>query len=119
MTLPSEHETWVIEAGHEVLKKMAVAGLAGLVPLERLVYYLWVADYGMRNAGDLDAADDVCPHFQSEARLLAEELSLPAAREAFALPPSVLQKEYDLHFEVICQELKDALRKADIALGAE
>ena len=56
MTVPSENETWLIEAGDEVIQKMAASGSDGLSLWERLVYCLWVADYGMRNAGDLDTA---------------------------------------------------------------
>ena len=47
-------ETWLVGAGDAVITKNA--GGVSLSPVERLVYCLWVADYGMRNAGDLDAA---------------------------------------------------------------
>ena len=60
-------ETWVIEAGDRVIQKKARVGFDRLTDWERLVYSLWVADYGMRNAGDLDTAKDVFPEFQSAA----------------------------------------------------
>jgi hypothetical protein len=51
MTVQIDNETWVIEAGDAVIQKKARSGMGSLAPWERLVYCLWVADYGMRNAG--------------------------------------------------------------------
>ena len=48
----TDNETWVVEAGDTVIQKKASCGIERLSPWERLVYCLWVADYGMRNAGD-------------------------------------------------------------------
>jgi hypothetical protein len=45
-----------LEEGNKVICKKTHVGLENLTPWERLVYCLWVADYGMRNAGDLNAA---------------------------------------------------------------
>lgn len=108
MSGPTDNETWVIAAGDTVIKKMVESGLVGLAPLERLVYCLWVADYGMRNAGDLDAADAIYPQFQSDARCIAKHLSLQVTCEAFSLPRSTLESEYDRRFEQICDEIRDA-----------
>jgi hypothetical protein len=108
MVVPTDNETWVIEAGDAIIEKEARSGLSGLVPWERLVYCLWVADYGMRNAGDLDAAQDVCADFQSDARRIAEELSLRLTHEAFSLPRSALEKEYFIRFDQICDEIRSA-----------
>src|SRR5262245_50814451 len=82
MSGPTDNETWVIAAGDTVIKKMVESGLVGLAPLERLVYCLWVADYGMRNAGDLDAVDAIYPQFQSDARCIPKHLSLQVARHS-------------------------------------
>lgn len=108
MNAPSENETWAIEAGDKVVQKKAYGGLGGLVPWERLVYCLWVADYGMRNAGDLDSARDVYPDFQSEARRIAEELSLRLTHEGFSLSQSALEREYFARFDLICNEIRSA-----------
>ncbi len=83
MTVPTDNETWIIEAGDAVINKEAAGGSDSLGSWERLVYCLWVADYGMRNAGDLDAAQGVRADFQSEGRRLAEELSLRLTHERF------------------------------------
>ena len=42
-----DNETWVIEAGDRVIQKKARHGFDSLTIWERLVYSLWVADYGM------------------------------------------------------------------------
>jgi hypothetical protein len=108
MTAPIDNETWVIEAGDAVIDKEARSGSGSVRPWERLVYCLWVADYGMRNAGDLNAAEDVHADFQSEGRRLAEELSLRLTHEAFSLPRSALEKEYFIRFDEICHEIRNA-----------
>ena len=52
-------ETWLLEAGDEVIEKRAVQGEASLSPPERAIYCMWVLDYAVRNAGSLDALEDV------------------------------------------------------------
>ena len=103
-----DNETWVIEAGDLVIEKKARVGIDGLTTWERLVYSLWAADYGMRNAGDLDTARDVYADFQPDALRAADALSLPATRGAFGLDPGVLEKRYFDLFEVICDEVRSA-----------
>jgi hypothetical protein len=108
MAIPTDNETWVIEAGDTVIQKIARSGFAGLTSWETLVYCLWVADYGMRNAGNLETAADVYANFQSEGRRVAEDLSLRLSREAFSLARSDLEREYFDRFDSICDEIKHA-----------
>jgi hypothetical protein len=108
MAAPSENETWLIEIGDAVIRKEARSGATTLLPWEKLVYCLWVADYGMRNAGDLDTAADVYSPFQSEGTRLATDLSLPRTREAFSLTKHDLENQYFDRFEEICKEIKAA-----------
>lgn len=109
MAVDPDYVTWLIEdAGHAVIEKKAEHGFAALTPLEHLIYCVWVADYGMRNAGDLSTARDLYPSFQDEARRLAEKLSLPRTRTAFELPPAELETAYFGAFEGFCAELCDA-----------
>jgi hypothetical protein len=89
-----ELETWIVEAGADVIEKQAAHGRVTLTPLEKLIYCVWVADYGMRNAGDLIAASDVYAEFQEEAASLALELGMPFTRAAFALPTTDLEGRY-------------------------
>ena len=108
MAVPIDNETWLIQAGDAVMQKRASSGSDSLAPWERLVYCLWVADYGMRNAGDLDAAHAVYVDFQSEARLIAKDMALRLTHDAFSLPPRVFAHEYFNRFDQICHEIRTA-----------
>ncbi len=101
-----ENETWLIETGADIIEH-ASAG-AATTSLERLVYCVWVADYGMRNAGDLETASDVYADFQTEGYERAVELALSTTRDAFALPAHELERRYFELFDDICSELKAA-----------
>lgn len=106
MTEQGDNETWLIETGHDVIERKARVGLPSLRPREHLIYCLWVADYGMRNAGDLDTAHDLHAAFQNEGRMLADQLSLPLTLEAFGLSKSELEKRYFDLFDGVCSELR-------------
>jgi hypothetical protein len=108
MSAYSENESWVVERGGEIVEKKALVGTAGLNDWERLVYCLWLADYMMRNAGDVANAVDMCPTFQTDAKQFADRLGLAMTRETFSLSRRKLQKEYFDRFERICDEIKSA-----------
>jgi hypothetical protein len=101
-----DNETWVIEAGDAVIHKEAEQGYAALSPIERLIFCLWVADYGMCNAGDLDAARGVYPAFQEDALEAARELGLPQSGAAFSLSTAELQQRYFDLFVDVCREIR-------------
>lgn len=46
-------ETWLIDAGDEIIRKKASIGIAGLSEVERAILCLWVVDYAVRNSGTL------------------------------------------------------------------
>lgn len=108
MNVPTDNETWVIDAGDEVIQKKARAGASALAPKEKLLYCLWVADYGMRNAGDLETARDLYADFQKEGAGIAKSLSLEFTHESFALPKEDLQRQYFERFDRLCNEIKRA-----------
>lgn len=108
MSMPSDNETWIIDAGEAVIQKKASSGIGSLTTHDRLIYCLWVADYGMRNAGDLDTARDLYADFQCEGALLAEELSLPFTRESFSLAAHAFEDQYFERFDLICNEIQGA-----------
>lgn len=108
MSQHDDNETWLIEIGHDVIEKEANVGPSSLRPWERLVYCLWVADYGMRNAGELETAHDLHAAFQDEGRTLAAALSLPLTHAAFGLSKSDLQDRYFDLFDGVCVELRCA-----------
>lgn len=106
MTASFDNQTWLIETGDVIIQKKARVGIQNLSPWETLVYYLWVADYGMRNAGDLAIADDVRSGFHTDAMQIAAALSLPLTLEAFALTKIDLESEYFQRFDAMCNELR-------------
>lgn len=103
------NETWVVEEGGRIIEKKARVGIDGLTDWERLVYSLWVADYGMRNAGDLETASDVYADFQSVALHSATKLSLPTTHRAFVLDPETLQEQYFDLFDAVSTEIRNAV----------
>jgi hypothetical protein len=104
----SDNEDWIVDAGGAVIEKKAAMGVASLSPIERLIYCLWVADYGMRNAGDLACGQQIHAEFQEEAVRLSEKPGLEFTRESFSLPATVLQAEYFERFDRMCNEIKNA-----------
>jgi hypothetical protein len=92
--LPSNNEHWIVDAGAAVIEKKSATGAASLSLIERLVHCLWVADYGMRNAGDLTGGRQIHSQFQEDAARLSETLGLEFTHASFSLTPSVLQAEY-------------------------
>lgn len=101
-----DNETWIIEAGDDAIEKKETGG--NLTPLETLIICVWAADYGMRNAGDLEVAKDVYPNFQHEACSLARQLSLRYTLESFSMPESQLVSSYFERFDGICEEIRKA-----------
>ena len=106
MCAPSENDNWLIDTGDTIIGKKAAEGVLTL--RERLIYCLWVTDYGMRNSGDLDAARDVYATFQEEGAVLAKSLSLKFTEETFSLPDENLQRQYFERFDRVCDEIKRA-----------
>ena len=103
-----ENETWLLEATDPVIEKKVATGYASLTPRERLLYCLWVADYGMRNAGDLTTAADVFSSFLSDGRSAAVALGFPCATGAFSLSCEELERNYFELFNDIVSEIRTA-----------
>ena len=110
MVVPSDNETWVVERGGDVVEKEARTGLANLSDLEHVIYCLWVADYMMRNAGDLANTPDLYPDFQIAATNRASALGLVKTEAMFSLPPTQFEREYFDRFEDICDEIRSVER---------
>ena len=105
-----DNETWLIERGDTIIQEKARTSFAQLSPWKALVYCRWVADYGMRNAGDLDAALDLYARFQDEGCALAESLSLPLTQQLFSRSKEEIERVYFSEFESICDEIRAAER---------
>ena len=117
MTFPTDNEAWLIETGGLVIEKMSTGGVAALSAWEKLLYCLWVTDYGMRNAGDLGAAADVYADYKSEALRQACTLGLEATRGAFAMSDRQLAQVYFEMFEAICDEVRQAQGNTNLGGG--
>lgn len=103
-----DHKTWLLDEGDRVIEQQAVKGYSSLTPRARLIYCLWAADYGMRNAGDLTTAADLHPAFLLDGRSAAEELGLPQATAAFSLPSQDLERRYFDLFDRVVAEIRAA-----------
>jgi hypothetical protein len=104
----ADNETWLLDAGDRVINKKVVQGYSSLSPLERLTYCLWVADYGMRNAGDLTTAADLYPSFLSDGKSAAQELGLSHAAAVFSLSSNELEQQYFGLFDQLVNEIRAA-----------
>jgi len=104
--MDDDDETWLLEEGDRVIEKKAAEGYSSLGPRERLIYCLWAADYGMRNAGDLTTAADLHPTFLRDGQSAAQELDFPRCTAAFSLPNKKLEERYFDLFDGIVAELR-------------
>ncbi len=101
-----DDETWLIDAGHLLIEKKRAMGSEALTPRERFIQCFWVADYSMRNAGDLATARDLDPRFREDALAAAMLLDLPIAVSTFALSDGELERRYFDIFGPLCAELR-------------
>ncbi|WP_034161456.1 hypothetical protein [Sphingomonas sp. ERG5] len=101
-----DNQTWLIDAGHDIIEKKRAHGVDALVPRDRLIHGFRVADYSMRNAGDLATARDLDPRYLADARAAAMVLGLPRAIAAFGLSEGELERRFFDLFDGICDELR-------------
>jgi hypothetical protein len=101
-----EDRTWLLGLGDIIVSKMADTGFAELPAVERLVYCLWVADYGIVNAGDLETCQDLFESFLGDGLVAALELDVPASISAFSLSPSEFERNYFSFFGTLIQEIR-------------
>jgi hypothetical protein len=114
--MPTDNESWLIEAGDRVIVKTAGVGGVALTDWESLVYALWWADYAMRNGESLEAAA-ARSGFHASGLQAARRLGTPLTRELFALPLSRFEAEYLDRFEAVCCETRAAEQDAETGSG--
>jgi hypothetical protein len=105
--LDDDHETWLLDEGDQIIEQKAAKGYFSH-PRARLIYCVWAADYGMRNAGDLMTAADLHPTFLVDGQSAAQELGLPHAAAAFSLTSDELERQYFDLFDDIVAEIRAA-----------
>lgn len=103
-----DNETWVVETGGDIVDKRSEVGFDAMSPTECLIYWLWWADYMMRNAGDFANAEDLAYDFQQEIVRNAQRLDLPFTKETFSLLRADLQNQYFDRFDRVCEEVRNA-----------
>jgi hypothetical protein len=103
-----EFETWLLDAADAAIRRKVSSGLGALSDRERALYCLWVADYSMRNAGDLQSAYDLCAEFKSAGALAAGRLGLPFSVALFSLGDGEFVAQYFASFESVCREIANA-----------
>ncbi|MRJ44614.1 hypothetical protein KF946_10100 [Idiomarina loihiensis] len=108
MIASTDNESWLIDCGDEIIQKKAGSGFSGLSDWERLVYCLWVADYSIRNAGDLGAAEDLYEDYRKDLLFFSRELELTKTSEVFASATEFAPEQYERRFEDICREVRKA-----------
>lgn len=101
-----DERTWLLDAGDNCIEKESTEGFEALPAVHRLVYCLWVADYGMTNAGDLAVCHDIRETFLSDGRVAARELGLPISIAAFSMAPEELEQRYFELFGDVVREIK-------------
>lgn len=103
-----ELETWLLEVGHLIIQKEAYQGAAALSESERAIYWMWLIDYAVRNAGSFEPLEDRNSSalsdllsFAQHARLrvLTDWLENAKDEEAFC-------RTYYQRFDEACEELK-------------
>lgn len=105
--MSTDNESWVVEESDRVIRKKASRGVDSLFPCEALVYFLWWADYAMRNGESLAAVEANCG-FHTNGREAAKQLPFPLTQALFALDLESFEKEYLDRFEAVCDEIRSA-----------
>ena len=105
-----DNEAWLLKAIVPIFQKESLQGVDALSVYDRLVHCLWVADYCMRNAGDLQNARALDSDFQIQGLRAARRLSLKAAQMLFELDEGEFEEQYFERFDKICDELRTAER---------
>ncbi|WP_064706440.1 hypothetical protein [Rhizobium bangladeshense] len=103
-----DNETWLLDEGDRAIERKAAGGYSALASRERLIYCLWAADYGMRNAGDLTTAAEVYPNFLRDGQSAAQDLGFPHCIAAFSLSAQEFEQQYFDLFDGIIAEIRAA-----------
>jgi hypothetical protein len=102
---PFDYESWLLDATEPVLRREIEVGASALAGWERALYCLWVADYSMRNAGDLGSAYDLASDFKSAGLAAARTTDLRAMASLFELDDVEFARQYAGSFDEVCREL--------------
>ena len=106
-----DFETWVIETGDDIIHKEHELGAASLSPVEKAIYDLWAVDYAVRNAGDMEALEDIRPTAATDLAAFLRssgQSKLAVHMELLAGAGEECDSYYE-SFPRLCQALQSAL----------
>ena len=101
-----DNRTWLIDVGHDIIEKKRANGIDVLTPRERLIHCVWMADYSMRNSGDLASARELAPLYRADGARAAAALGLPLASALFGVSEGQLERQFFDLFDDVCGELR-------------
>lgn len=111
-------ETWIVDTGDSIVKKLHRDGPDSLTAFESAVYWMWTIDYAVRNSGGFGPLEDMkstAIHdlytFGKKEELLKLTSWLESAMDELAFCES-----YYRQFDVGCGELREAYDKHDVSL---
>lgn len=101
-------ETWLLEAGDEIIEKRTEQGEASLSPPEHAIYCMWALDYAVRNAGSLDALEDVHETAIEDLAAFArtQKIGVLSALLDMAADEEAFIDAYYVQFDAACTELR-------------
>lgn len=101
-------ETWLLDAGDEVIAKKSKHGAASLSDVEKAIYCLWVLDYAVRNSGSFGPMMELYPRAKDELLAFAQARRLEgmAAWLLSAADEDAFCADYYSHFDQACLELR-------------
>ena len=107
-------ESWLLDAGDEVVRKKAQGGIGSLSDLEKAIYCMWVLDYAVRNSGTLEPLQELYPAARDEllAFARARRLEALAGWLGSAADEAAFCAQYYDHFEQRCTELRQLHERA-------
>lgn len=103
-----DSESWLIDTGDDIVRKIADADLKSLKRIEHAVYCFWVLDYAVRNSGTLFPIEDIHPEALSELRDAARASNWPLVLELTSMDEPALVEEYYERFEATVSEVRVA-----------
>lgn len=104
--LDHDNETWLLDAADEIIRRQTEEVSVPLSDYERLIYSLWLIDYSIRNAGDLQAMGERTSRAVGSAAEVATRLGLRDVAAFFEGGESTIIEEYIDRFDSLCESVR-------------
>lgn len=103
-----DYETWVIELGADIIRKEHESGTSNLSNVEKAVYDLLAVDYAVKNAGDMEALEDLRPSAAIDLAAFLrtiEQFDLATYMDQLATAGEDCESYYE-KFAALCQAIQ-------------